>query len=125
MPSIIDLHTHSTASDGTLQPAELVKAAYAEGVRTLALTDHDTTAGIAPAQAQASLLGMRLVPGIELSTRYESKPLHVVGLNINPGHPELQRGIAQLRGLRRERAEKSASACRRWVGRMRLRLLSS
>lgn len=100
-----DLHAHSTASDGTLTPAELVRAAAASGIRTLALTDHDSVAGLAEAGAAAAEAGLRLVPGVELSVTWESRTIHVVGLNIAPDHSGLNEGMRRLQAVRFERAK--------------------
>jgi predicted metal-dependent phosphoesterase TrpH len=101
---IADLHCHSTASDGTLSPADVVSRAANNGVNILALTDHDTTAGLGEAYRQAKGRGLRLVPGIELSTTYEGKLLHIVGLDIDPEHKPLKKGIDMLKDLREQRA---------------------
>ena len=76
----IDLHSHSLASDGTLTPTELVAMARESGINTLALTDHDETAGIAEAMAKAEQLGVRLVPGVEVSVSWNNRTIHIVGL---------------------------------------------
>lgn len=107
--STIDLHSHSTASDGTLGPAALVAAAAAAGVTVLALTDHDSTAGLDAAQAAAAAHGMRLVPGVEISVSWERHTLHVLGLGIDPQAPALQRGLARLQAQRETRAEQIAA----------------
>ena len=104
MSSPWDLHAHSAASDGTLSPAGLVRRAAARGVRVLALTDHDTTAGLAEAAATAEAEGVELVPGVELSTAWEGVEVHVVGLWIDPAHPALQAGLERQRRSRLERA---------------------
>lgn len=106
--AVYDLHSHSNASDGVLTPGQLVRRAHARGVTALALTDHDTTAGLAEARAVAAELGLRLIPGIELSASFESHCLHVVGLNIDPSHPSLVDGVARQQDLRVERARKIA-----------------
>jgi len=103
-----DLHCHSTASDGGLPPAEVVQRAFKHGVSVLALTDHDTTAGLAEAGQAASQLGLRLIKGIELSACYQSQCLHIIGLNIDPQHPALIQGIALQHAIRAERAKKIA-----------------
>ncbi len=78
----VDLHAHSTASDGSQAPAAAVAAAHAAGVAALALTDHDTLGGIAEAQAAAAPLGLRLVPGVELSVHHADHEVHLLGLHI-------------------------------------------
>ncbi len=102
-----DLHCHSTASDGNLSPADLIRRAEFQGVNALALTDHDTTQGLAEAQQCATRL--QFIPGIEISTTWHSHSLHIVGLNIDPGNPALQSGIKNLQTTRLERAQKIAS----------------
>ncbi len=101
---VYDLHCHSTASDGSLSPSELVRRAKQQGVTALALTDHDTTAGLAEAKQVAAECDLRLINGIELSASYASQCIHIVGLNIAPEHPELQTGIAGQHALRAQRA---------------------
>lgn len=83
MKSGIDLHTHSTASDGTLSPSELMALARQSGLSAIALTDHDSVSGITEASAAAENAGVEFIPGIELSTNYQGKELHVVGLYID------------------------------------------
>ena len=102
---MVDLHLHSTASDGRLDPAALVRHAAACGVRALALTDHDTTAGLDAAASEAAILGLGFVPGVELSSEWRGRTIHVVGLRIDPDHPDLQRGLASLLEFRGWRAE--------------------
>ena len=105
----IDLHTHSTASDGTLTPAELVVAAAAAGLDVVALTDHDTTAGWAPARA-ACPSGLTLVPGAELSCRwYGASPpiaLHLLAYLFDPDDEALSAELARVRSARETRAER-------------------
>ncbi len=104
----IDLHTHSTASDGTLAPEALVERAHAHGVQVLALTDHDETLGLAPAAARARALGLHFVPGVEISVTWEQRTLHIVGLGIDADHAGLNAGLAQLRAGRETRAREMA-----------------
>lgn len=108
MPEIYDLHCHSTASDGALSPSELVQRAQSKGVTALALTDHDTTAGLAEASQAARQIGLRFIPGIELSALYANQCLHIVGLNIDPLNPILLGGIAKQHAIRELRARKIA-----------------
>ena len=100
---MIDLHAHTTASDGQHAPAELCRLAHRAGVRTLAVTDHDTTAGIAEATAAGQALGLQLVPGIELSAFLDGREVHVLGHFIDPGDPALCELSNLLRGERRAR----------------------
>jgi len=109
MPEQYDLHCHSTASDGGLPPADLVLRAKAQGVSALALTDHDTTAGLAEAEQAAHAHGIRLLKGIELSTCWQGKCLHIVGLGIDPQYPPLAEACRNLQNVRLQRAEKIAS----------------
>lgn len=104
-----DLHCHSTASDGKLTPTLLVQRAHEQGVTALALTDHDTTAGYAEAQAAAQRLDIKLIPGIELSVSWQAKSFHVIGLNIDPNYPPLLDATRRLQVIRLERAEKIAA----------------
>lgn len=106
MSQLYDLHCHSTASDGALSPTDLIKRATNNGVTTLALTDHDTTAGLLEAQNSANNVGLTLINGIEISAQWEKLGIHIVGLNISPEHEALQRIITQLHEMRTERAEK-------------------
>ena len=99
-----DLHSHSTASDGALSPAELVRRARACGVDVLALTDHDVVDGIAEARREAAALGLVLVPGVEISVTWEGCLIHVLGLGIDPDDAVLQEGLQVLRQRRRQRA---------------------
>jgi len=102
-PRGYDLHCHSTASDGSLAPAALVHAAAARGVRLLALTDHDTTEGLVEAAAAAQAAGVTLVPGVELSVRWGSRELHLLGLGMSvesSGFAALLERQAQARAQR-------------------------
>ncbi|MEJ2694337.1 MAG: PHP domain-containing protein [Candidatus Thiodiazotropha sp.] len=100
-----DLHSHSTASDGTVAPAELVRLAHRMGVQVLALTDHDTTAGVAEAARAAEKLSIRLLAGVEISVSWGAQTVHVVGLKVDPANPVLQAGLQSLRDFRSWRAE--------------------
>lgn len=98
-----DLHTHSTASDGQLTPAELVQKAIAAGVETLAITDHDTVDGISSIIGRVSS-DITLVPGLELSANWRNTGIHVVGLNIDLNNGALLQGIQRQQQARTERA---------------------
>ncbi len=106
MISPYDLHSHSTASDGALSPADLVCLAAETGVTHLALTDHDSVAGIQEAIEAAHQHSIQLIPGVEISVTWEKKCFHVLGLHINPDAASLAQGLKRLQILRRERAEK-------------------
>lgn len=100
----IDLHCHSTASDGLLRPREIVRRAAANGVDMLALTDHDDVSGLPEARAEAVSLGLRLVDGVEISVTWEGNTLHVVGLGIDPDNSTLNLGLVGVRSSRVRRA---------------------
>jgi 3',5'-nucleoside bisphosphate phosphatase len=88
--SFVDLHTHSTASDGTLSPAALMRAAAAAGLAGIALTDHDTGNGLQEAAAEAARLGLRFVPGVEISAEYPAPgTLHILGLFVDVDSPAM------------------------------------
>src|SRR5581483_3012902 len=99
-----DFHTHTLHSDGTLAPAQLVARAHERGVEVLAVTDHDVTDGLAEAGSAAQALGMRFVPGVEISVTWGGQTIHVVGLGFDSAHAPLQQGLARLREFRRWRA---------------------
>ena len=79
----VDLHTHSTASDGTHSPTEVVRAAVESGLCALALTDHDTADGLIEAANAAKIFGIEFIPGIEISVSFMQKELHIVGLYLD------------------------------------------
>ncbi len=97
----VDLHTHSTASDGLLPPAELVQRAQAAGVTVLALTDHDTTAGVPAARAAGVALGIEVIAGVEINTDLPKGDAHVLGYFVHDADPTFQ---AQLAARQAERA---------------------
>jgi predicted metal-dependent phosphoesterase TrpH len=101
----IDLHTHSSVSDGTEAPAELVAQAAAQGLSAVALTDHDSTAGWAEASAAALAHGITLVPGMEMSTQLEYASVHVLAYLFDPEDADLAAMTARVRGERMTRAE--------------------
>ncbi len=104
MSTPYDLHTHSTASDGVFSPSELVTRAHSLSIKTLAVTDHDTVAGLDAAQQTAASLDIHVINGIELSTRWQNQTIHVVGLQIDPSSPAMIEAINRLQNLREERA---------------------
>jgi predicted metal-dependent phosphoesterase TrpH len=99
-----DLHSHSTVSDGTLAPRELVLRAAQQGVELLALTDHDEVGGLAEAAACADEAGLAFVPGVEISVTWAGRTVHVVGLGVDAGDEPLRAGLARTRAGRTERA---------------------
>ncbi|MUG85830.1 PHP domain-containing protein [Paenibacillus timonensis] len=98
-----DLHTHTQASDGMNQPAENVRMAKEKGLTGLAITDHDTVAGIAEALLAGKELGLDVVPGIEISTRVGEKDIHVLGYFVDPEDNRFKERLARLRLVREER----------------------
>src|SRR5690625_1359086 len=92
---VFDLHSHSNCSDGILSPQALVSRAKEKGVTVLALTDHDTIAGIEPARQAAADEGVTLVAGIEFSSRWGSREVHVLGLGLNAESPPLLEEIGR------------------------------
>ncbi|MPZ71841.1 MAG: PHP domain-containing protein [Nitriliruptorales bacterium] len=101
----IDLHTHSRCSDGTTTPTQTVVLAAQAGLAGLALTDHDTMQGWAEAAGAAARLGIRFVPGIELSTELCGRSVHVLGYYVDPTYPPLVAECDRLRNERLRRAE--------------------
>lgn len=103
--SIIDLHTHTAASDGTCTPTELVQSAVKAGLSALAVTDHDTVDGIAEAFRAAKGTRLEVIPGIEISSMYDNKEVHIVGLFIDPKNSDL---LLWLDNLRKHREDRNA-----------------
>ncbi|HUG15274.1 MAG TPA: PHP domain-containing protein [Thermomicrobiales bacterium] len=99
-----DLHTHSSASDGLLAPAGLIRQASERGLSVLALTDHDTTLGLDEARRAGRELGVRVISGVELSTGVDEGQLHVLGYGFNERNPDLLTRLATLRASRAGRA---------------------
>jgi len=106
--SPVDLHLHSTASDGTLAPAALVARVAACGVKLMALTDHDTVAGVDAAAAAAPEHGIAFVAGVEISAEWRGRTIHVLGLAIDPRNPVLERGLEAQQRVRDARAVRIA-----------------
>lgn len=106
MNAVVDLHLHTLASDGRLTPTELVRLAAGRGLRTIAVTDHDTTDGLAEAfDAAKEFPGVRIIPGIELSADVPGDEVHVLGYFIDPGDAELQAELRRFRAGRVDRAK--------------------
>lgn len=104
---IIDLHSHSLYSDGTLSPRDLVTRAHEKGVNVLALTDHDEVAGLSEAKNTADELGLTLINGVEISVSWRrNQTIHIVGLNIDPQNVALLSGLTLIREERVRRAKK-------------------
>jgi 3',5'-nucleoside bisphosphate phosphatase len=99
----IDLHAHTTASDGSLSPAELVQLAKCQGLAALAITDHDTVDGLAAARAEGDRLEISIIPGIELSCFYQNIELHILGYFIDPDDPQLRPALRRYLSSREDR----------------------
>lgn len=108
-----DLHCHSTISDGTLTPTEVVARAAGRGVDVLALTDHDEIAGLAEATLAAASAGLRFIDGTELSVSWRDQTLHILGLGIDPDSPSLVEGMRVIRSGRLGRARLMGEALQR------------
>ena len=100
---MIDLHTHTTASDGTLTPSELVRYAAEKKIKVLAITDHDTTDGLEEAQQEAKIQGITFVPGIEINIAWPTGEFHLLGLGLKKVSPELREIIEFLKEGRIQR----------------------
>ncbi|MCM1144399.1 MAG: PHP domain-containing protein [Blautia sp.] len=109
----VDLHVHSNKSDGTYTPAELVDYALEKGLLAFALTDHDTTAGIEEALSYAENKPIEVIPGIEFSTEYEGKDVHVIGLYIRYDTPSFQ---AKLQSFVDSRIQRNQKMCENLQG---------
>lgn len=103
---MIDLHTHSTASDGTFSPERLIEYAAEKNIKAIALTDHDTVDGICSAQAKAKELGLEFVPGIEISIQWPTGEFHLLGMGLQTASRELLELIEFLREERHSRNQK-------------------
>ena len=116
----LDLHLHSTVSDGRLSPAELVRYAQSQGVTTMALSDHDATDGVAEAQRVGEELGLRVIPAIELSTDLPGASIHVLGLFLDYQDSTFQSAVRGFREARLTRAEQMVDALNRLGAPIRL-----
>ena len=112
---MIDLHTHSTASDGTCTPTELIRYAASKSISVMALTDHDTTAGLTEAQEESRKQGILFVPGIEITINWPTGEFHLLGLGLKRTSPKLRDIIASLKDERRNRNQRMAEKLRETV----------
>lgn len=104
-PAFVDLQVHSTASDGALAPAAVVQAAAEAGLYAIALTDHDSVEGLPEANDAGARLGVRIVPGVELSTHFEGEELHLLGLHL-ANLDAMRAALTEFQGQRVQRAER-------------------
>jgi 3',5'-nucleoside bisphosphate phosphatase len=102
----IDLHTHTNYSDGTFEPRESIELARERGLETIAVTDHDTTRGLAEAFAAGAELGVEVVPGVEFSTIYNGEGVHVLCYYMDADHPDLAAELQRLQDDRFQRGER-------------------
>ena len=109
----VDLHCHSTASDGEYPPAEVARRAHAAGLAAIALTDHDTTSGVPEATRAGEALAVRIVSGCEFSVKAPWGELHLLGYFLPPGHARLDAFLAGTRAARQRRAEQIVGHLRR------------
>lgn len=100
-PLIVDLHSHTKRSDGTLTPVELVERAKEMGVDMLALTDHDTICGLAEARSKGNALGVKIISGIEFSSVWNGMGIHIVGLGFDETHPAMLQAV-EIQGVKRK-----------------------
>lgn len=103
---IVDMHVHSSASDGTFSPSALLQEAKNAGLSAMALTDHDTMDGIAEAEACAKKQGIELIPGVEFSTDYLGQEIHVLGYYLSKEYPRLKNKLEEFRDFRVTRNER-------------------
>ncbi|HBP86075.1 MAG TPA: PHP domain-containing protein, partial [Nitrospiraceae bacterium] len=101
--SRIDLHTHTHFSDGSASPTALVELAHQQSISILAITDHDTTEGLPEAIAAAQHLPLEIIPGIELSTEFQGREMHMLGYFIDLADPQFQARLERLRATRIDR----------------------
>lgn len=111
---VADLHCHTVASDGTLSSEALVRAQAAAGVRTMAVTDHDTTEGVLSARAAGRALGVEVFSGVEVSTRFAGEDVHVLAYGIEPGNEAFEEMLARNREARLVRMREILSRIRRY-----------
>ncbi len=104
MSSKYDLHTHSTASDGTLAPRELITQGAKAGIEIISLTDHDTLSGIDEASKEALKIGLKLIPGVEISVSWSGITIHILGLGVDHKNKRLIERLDQIKEIRLNRA---------------------
>ncbi len=102
----VDLHLHTTASDGVLSPAEIVRYAKAKGLQAIAITDHDTIEGCEEGLSEGKRIGFEVIPGIEISAEYSPGSMHILGFHLDIHHPLLNERLEYLQKARAERNPK-------------------
>jgi len=108
VPGVIDLHLHTTASDGVCRPSELVDMAWRAGIRTMSVTDHDTVAAVADVAELARAAGMAFIPGIEITAVHDGRDVHMLGYFIDPDNASLTHFLAAQRADRVRRLAEMA-----------------
>ena len=111
----IDLHTHSVYSDGSDSPDEIVQHAKGLGLHAVALTDHDTTAGLTEFMEAGARRGLLTIPGIELSCEYKGRDIHVLGYRIRYGETSLENRLKAVRAERRAQSAHASEAFGAWI----------
>ncbi|MBI4767767.1 MAG: PHP domain-containing protein [Deltaproteobacteria bacterium] len=106
MEKLIDLHIHSTASDGSLSPEDVVAYAKGKGAAAISLTDHDTVEGLEAALSAGKTQGLEVIPGLEISAQHPGGSMHILGYYIDPSDPNLNQELRRLQKARRERNPK-------------------
>ena len=106
MDLVVDLHTHTTCSDGRTPPRELIRLAKQTGVHVIAVTDHDSVEAVPECLDEGRQLGVRVLAGIEMSSRFEGQDVHVLGIGLDPAAPALLARLAELHESRRVRVGK-------------------
>ena len=112
MRGCVDLHVHTTGSDGSLSPTEMVERACGLGLSAVAVTDHDTARGVTEALVAGERMGLEVIPGIELSVDYKGYGVHILGYFIDPAHPALKKLLDWVVWERERRNELIAAAMR-------------
>ena len=107
----VDLHVHTTASDGTLSPAEVVQLASDAGIVALGITDHDTVAGVREAQEAGERLGVEIIPGVEISAEFSPEEMHILGYFVDPESPAL---LDTITWVQRSRSNRNPEIARRF-----------
>lgn len=119
--SRLDLHVHTTASDGMFSPVEVVRMAKAKGLQGIAVTDHDTVAGVEEARACGQESGLVVIPGVEISTVANGQDIHVLGYFVDPADEQFQERLREQREARKDGTTSFWTNSRNWESRSRWR----